>query len=208
MFLSYTVKSNDTYENVNQVLKAEFKISSRLFIKLLNNNKVFLNNNLIDTRSSVSANDVITVFLDFEEDSSNIIPTKMDLNILFEDDCFLIIDKSAGIAVHPSILHYEDSLSNGIKYYFDTINLHKKIRPVNRLDFNTSGIVVFAKNEFVQEMLIRQMANCDFKKEYLAIASGLFEKKNGVINEPIARKEASIIERCVSASRAIFYYRI
>lgn len=69
----------------------------------------------------------------------------MDLKIIYEDEALLIIDKPAGIPVHPSILHYTNSLSNGVKYYFDSINLKKKIRPVNRLDRNTSGIVIFAK---------------------------------------------------------------
>lgn len=76
--------------------------------------------------------------------------------------------------------------------------MHKKIRPVNRLDFYTSGIVVFAKNEYVQENLIRQMSSNTFKKEYLAICEGIFENPKGTINKPIARKENSIIERCIS----------
>lgn len=91
----------------------------------------------------------------------------MDLSILYEDEYLLIIDKPAGIPVHPSIIHFEDSLSNGVKYYFDTINLHKKIRPVNRLDRNTSGIVIFAKNEYIHDMLSKQMQNKQFKKNIL-----------------------------------------
>ena len=63
--------------------------------------------------------------------------------IIYEDEWFLIVNKPAGVAIHPSILHYADSLSNGIKFYFDSIGLQKKIRPVNRLDFNTSRISYF-----------------------------------------------------------------
>lgn len=78
--------------------------------------------------------------------------------------------------------------------------LKKKIRPVNRIDKDTSGLVVFAKNEYVQECLIRQMKTGDLKKEYISIVEGYFENKKGVINAPIARKEDSIIERCVNAT--------
>ena len=101
----------------------------------------------------------------------------MKLDIVFEDDGLLILNKPAGISVHPSILHYEDSLSNGVKFYFDQINLKKKIRPVNRLDKDTSGIVIFAKNEYIQECLINQMADNTFKKEYVALVNGILNKK-------------------------------
>ena len=93
----------------------------------------------------------------------------MDLNILYEDECYLVLYKAPNIAIHPSMLHYESSLSNGIKYYFDSINLHKKIRPVNRLDKDTSGLVVFAKNEYIQECLVAQMKSKCMKKTYIAV---------------------------------------
>ena len=84
---------------------------------------------------------------------------------------------------------------NQKKNYFNRIKLNKKIRPVNRLDKDTSGIVIFAKNEYIQESLIKQMKNNTFKKEYLAILTGTLAKKNGTINASISRKEGSIIER-------------
>ena len=211
MIFTYTKKENDTYKTVKQVLTQEFNISYRLLLKLKKADKIFLNGSSpLYMDFPININDTVSAILDFEEDNSNIIPKKMNLNILFEDEFFLILDKPAGISVHPSIEHYEDSLSNGIKYYFDTINLHKKIRPINRLDKNTSGIVVFAKNEYIQECLIKQMSNKIFKKEYIAICNGIFNEKNGTINEPIARKENSIIERCVSplGSQSITHYTV
>ena len=106
--------------------------------------------------------------------------------------------------IHPSMEHYTDSLSNGVKTYFDSIHLHKKIRPVNRLDKDTSGIVVFAKNEYAQE---------NFKpicKEYIAIINGIFSG-NGIIDLPIGRKNGSIIERCIdyeNGNSAITEYEV
>ena len=122
----------------------------------------------------------------------------MALDILFEDDSLIIINKSSNMAIHPSILHFENSLSNGLKYYFNSKNIKKKIRPVNRLDKDTSGIVVFAKNEYIQESLIKQMKSHDFKKEYYAILEGFIENKKQKIIAPISRKQNSIIEREVS----------
>ena len=209
MLLQFIVQNNN-YSNINQILKQELNISSRLLQKLINSKHIYLNNNIVDTRNSVKLNDVISVNLDFDEESENIIPQKMNLNIVYEDESFLIVNKPPQIAIHPSILHYNDSLANGVKYYFDEINLHRKIRPVNRLDFNTSGLVLFAKNQYIQECLISQMKNHTFCKEYIAVVYGKFKEKSGIINLPIARKENSIIERCISETgqQAITHYEV
>lgn len=209
MILKYIVKENK-YQSINQILKQKFKISARLQHKLITSKQIFLNGNQADSRIAPQINNVITVNLDFNEESENIIPTPIPLNIIYEDEALLILDKPAGIAVHPSISHYTDSLANGVKYYFDTIGLKRKIRPVNRLDLNTSGLIVFAKNEYVQECLIQQMQTNEFKKEYLAIVHGIFEKAQETITLPIARKENSIIERCISENgqEAITHYEV
>ena len=197
MILEYIVK-DEKYQNINQILKQELHISARLMHKLIVEKHVLLNGYIVDTRESVVKNDIVTINLDFEEDSENIVATTMKLNIVFEDEGLLILNKPAGIAVHPSILHYKDSLSNGVKFYFESIGLKRKIRPVNRLDLNTSGLIIFAKNEYVQECLIKQMQSNDLKKEYIAIVQGNFTELVGTINLPIARKDNSIIERCIS----------
>lgn len=163
--------------SINQVLSEKLDLSTRLKNKLIKNESVLCNGVFVDTRTIASVGDIITVILDFPEDNSNIVPTQMDLAIVYEDEYLLAINKPAGIAVHPSILHFDDSLSNGVRYYFDSIGLHKKIRPVNRIDLNTSGLILFAKNEYVQEALIKQMASELFKKVYLCLASGILDDK-------------------------------
>ena len=208
MILNYKVEKES--QTVNNILKQNLDISSRLFSKLINNKLVKVNGQIFDTRNIVHKNDIISIDLNYPEDNSNIIPTNMNLNIIYEDDSFIILNKPAGIAVHPSFSHFNDTLSNGLKFYFDKINLHKKIRPVNRLDLNTSGLIIFAKNEYVQETLIKQMNNKTFKKEYLAVVCGKLSLKKGTINKPIARKENSIIERCISnnGKQAITHFEV
>lgn len=198
MKLEYVIDNLTKYENVKQVLKEEFLISDRLIVKLKNSKQIYLNNAPTFVNQKLKIGDKILVDLDFEETSDNIVPTKIDLDILYEDDGLLIVNKPPFMPVHPSMDHFEDSLSNGIKYYFNSIGLKRKIRPVNRLDKNTSGIVIFAKNEYMQECLIKQMKSGSFKKEYLALVDGIIDKEMQVINAPIARKDDSIIERCVS----------
>ena len=177
------------YTSLKQVLKEEFHISSRLYLKLKNSKHIYLNNVTISYDNNISINDTIEVNLNFEEDNTNIIPTKMNLEILYEDNYLLIINKEAGFAIHPSLRHFETSISNGVKFYYDINNIHRKIRIVNRLDKDTSGIVIFAKNEYIQESLIYQMQSNIFKKEYIGILDGILEEKSGTINAPISRKE-------------------
>ncbi len=190
--------------NIRQVLREKFGVSARLLTKLKKNKQIFLNgNNNIFLDKQVMSGDIIEFSLDFDEDNSNIFPSEMDLNILYEDDCLIIVNKPAHMPVHPSLNHYTDSLSNGLKFYFDKINLKRKIRPVNRLDKDTSGIVIFAKNEYVQDR-IRITS-----KIYLAILTGHLEG-SGIINKPIARKDKSIIERCIdeNGEKAITEYSV
>ena len=210
MDLKYNVVDNK-YTNVIQVLKQEFSISSRLYLKLKNANQIFVNGEPLSySNENIQINDIIEVDLKFVENNSNIVPTKMDLDILYEDEYLLIVNKPAGFAIHPSLRHYETSISNGVKYYYDSINLHRKIRIVNRLDKDTSGIVIFAKNEYVQECLVKQMKNNIFEKKYIAFIEGHLPQKEGSIYEPIARKQNSIIERCVdeNGDMSITHYRV
>ena len=210
MKLTYTIQPNDNFFNVKELLKLKFQISDRLLVKLKKNKKIWLNSTPTFVNSRLKPFDIVEILIDFEEKSENIIPTQMDLNIIYEDEYYIVINKPSGIAIHPSILHYTDSLANGVKFYFEQKNIKKKIRPINRLDKDTSGIVIFAKNEYIQEFLVKEMKKNTFFKEYIAVCEGIFESKIGTINLPIGRKENSIIERCVCSDGdiAITHYNV
>lgn len=124
MELKYIVDKK--YESINQILIAEFKLSTRLINKLIRNKQVFVNNDFVDTRTSPDIGDIVLIDLNYEEDNSNIVPKNIFLDIIYEDEWIIIINKPSGIAVHPSILHYDDSLSNGVRYYFDKIRFKEK----------------------------------------------------------------------------------
>lgn len=210
MKLTYTIQPNDSFFNVKELLKLKFQISDRLLVKLKKNKKIWLNSTPTFVDSRLKPFDIVEILIDFEEKSENIIPTQIDLNIIYEDEYYIVINKPSGIAIHPSILHYTDSLANGVKFYFEQKNIKKKIRPINRLDKDTSGIVIFAKNEYIQEFLVKEMKKNTFFKEYIAVCEGIFESKIGTINLPIGRKENSIIERCVCSDGdiAITHYNV
>lgn len=204
MILSYTIKENDNYYNIQDLLKNHFMVSDRLFIRLKRNGKIFINNVLVDGKkihpnnTLLKTGDTVTFNIDFENESDNIISTNIHLDIIYEDDSLLILNKPSRIATHPSALHPDDTLSNGVKFYYEQIGLKQKIRPVNRLDRNTSGLIVFAKNEYVQHIFTKQMTSHIFIKKYLAIVHGIISPPSGTINLPIARSDSSIINRKVS----------
>ena len=139
MNLKYIITKNDLDLSIKDILKNNFNISTRLYQKLLRHSSITINGIVYYEKTPIELhiNDTIDINLNYEENNSNIVPTQMALNIVFEDEWLLVVNKPAGLPVHPSNLHYEDSLSNGVRAYFDSINLKKKIRPVNRIDLNT-----------------------------------------------------------------------
>lgn len=198
MLLKYIVGDN---KNLRSILKDELNISSRLFNKI-KNKYVFVNGEHAIYYRDLNANDVVEVDFSYDDDNYNNIASNPDIKfeIVYEDDWLLIVNKGANLPVHPSLNHYDISLSNGIRAYFDKIGLNKTVRLVNRIDKDTTGLVVIAKCEYIQECLIKQMNDDFFIKEYIAIARGLVDS-SGVTDFPIARKDGSIIERCVDLVR-------
>ncbi len=209
MDLKYKVKDNK-YKTLKDLLKNYFYVSDRLICKLKKQNRLIVNNQNVYINYILNFNDEISINIDFEEESDNIILSKMELSILYEDEAILVIDKPQGISIHPSQSHYDNSLANGVKYYFEKIGLRRKIRPVNRLDKDTSGIVIFAKSDYIHECFIKQMKSKTYIKKYLGIVEGILDVKSGKIEAPIARKYGSIIEREINSNgdMAITNYKV
>ena len=202
--LSYTAKVEDNEKLLKNVAKKHLLLSNRLFNKLKLEKHIYINKREAFANDVIKTGDIITVDLDYKEED-NTIPQKGDLEILYEDDWYIAVNKPASMVVHPCSYHPNNTLANYIKYY---LNNDKKIRPVNRLDNGTSGIVLFAKNEYAQELFKNTK---EVTKEYIAIVEGKLDIKEGTIDAPIARKEGSIIERCVDfdkGQRAITHYKV
>ena len=197
--LSYIVKSNEVA--LKSILKGELSISTRLITKLKNNQNIFVNGVPVFINTTLYKGDIVEVDLEVNNETDYIAPESMTLDVLYEDDAILAVNKPSGIVVHPSCYHLNNTLANGVKAY---LNNSKKVRPINRLDRDTSGIVLFAKNAYVQENIKI------IEKEYIAVVQGNLEKKEGKINAPIARKEGSIMERCVDTNgqKAITNYSV
>ena len=195
MFI-YKVTSENKYFNIKELLKSYYNMSDKLIAKLKRYKRIYKNDEPVYVTSILNENDIIKIDIDFDEEyDDNIKPISHKLNILYEDEYLLVINKEAGFPIHPSSSHFEDTVSNFVKSYFIENNIKRKIRPVNRLDRNTSGITIFAKSDYIQDILIKEMNSKTLKKNYIAITEGIPDKSEGLIDAPIARKYGSIIER-------------
>lgn len=210
MILERIISENEAGKTLKHVLKNGLKLSERLIRKLKLQQKIYVNEHPERVNYIVKADDRLKVILDLEEECEHIEPQDIPLDVIYEDECMLVLNKQSGIVVHPTSYHPDNTIANGIVYYLKQKGVTKKVRPVSRLDRETSGIIIFAKNQFTQEMLIQQMHNNLFKKEYLGIVQGIPQKNEGTINLPIARKPGSIMLRHISEEGApsITHYKL
>ena len=153
---------------------------------------------VIFTNAILHTGDVITLDLcDENEKSEGILPSDTPLNIAFENEDVLIVNKPYDMPTHPSHGHYTDSLANAVMGYYNKKGENFVFRAVTRLDRETSGLCVIAKNAFTHGFLIKQLHSDDFLREYTALVHGVIEEA-GFVEAPIRRREQSIILRCVA----------
>lgn len=202
MKLEYIVKDNDNNMMVKDIVKKRLKVSSRLYKKIVEG--IRLNGKKCYVSNRVNVNDKITVDLDnvydFDSMYDKFKPWKHELDIIYEDEYMLCVNKEAKMPCHPSSMHQEKTLYNAVINYYMNQNKKIPIHFVNRLDKDTTGVVVIAKHKYIQEMLISQMKDGNFNKKYIAVVHGKMEKEEGVIEKKIRRKEGSIILREVTDS--------
>ena len=154
------------------------------------------NGQRIGGREQLLAGDHFRVRLLETVDSDGIVPVSMPLSILYEDEDILVINKPADMPVHPSIGNYTNTLANGVAAYLDAKDEHSPFRCINRLDRDTSGTLILAKNAFSAAVLSTQMRNRQIRRTYLAVVEGI-TPPNGTISAPISRVDDSVIERHV-----------
>ena len=154
------------------------------------------NGQRIGGREHLLAGDHFRVRLLETIDSDGIVPVSMPLSILYEDEDILVINKPADMPVHPSIGNYTNTLANGVAAYLDAKDEHSPFRCINRLDRDTSGALILAKNAFSAAVLSTQMRNRQIRRTYLAVVEGI-TPPNGTISAPISRVDDSVIERHV-----------
>ena len=210
MEFKYTVDLQNKGRTVRSILKNEFRFSHNLIKKFKYHGTVYCNRIPVYMNHIVETNDIIEAEVNFVETSNNVKPVKMDLCILYEDEYLIALDKPPGIIIHPLGINSDNTIANGLMHYFMDNGLQIRIRPVSRLDRDTTGVIVFSKNEFIHEKLSGQMQSKLYKKEYTGVVHGCPVAPSGTIDLPIARMKGSIILREVSeaGAPAITHYTV
>lgn len=186
----------------------DYNISSRLFKKLKRNKSIFLNGGHVNSNDNCKSGDIISIVM--EDEINGITPESIPLDILYEDNDLLIINKEPNMVVHPTKSHQSGTIANGISYYYKENNIKKKVRLVNRLDIDTSGILIAAKNSFCQQQLAIQFNNNIVEKKYITIVEGVVKTDSDIIDLPIEREENRSIKKKVSedGKRAVTLYNV
>lgn len=189
------IKENEKELPVKELLKRNFGFSTRLMTKLKVNNLVHLNGVPVKMYQKGNPGDRITVFLPKEK--SEFEPENIPISVVYEDDDLLIINKQPGFVVHPTKGHPCHTMANGIMNYMLTQQKHYKIRFINRLDMDTSGLLAVAKNSHCQDDMSRQMGENGVTKKYMALVKGIITEEEGTVDLPIDREHEDHVKRAV-----------
>lgn len=161
-------------------------------------NGILLNGVWGRVRDILHTDDVLTITLIESESSENIVPSPLSLDIVYEDEDIMIINKEANTPIHPSQGNYDNTLANAVAYYYNQKGESFTYRCINRLDRDTTGLLILAKHMYSASLLSNMVQNREIHREYLALATGLIPE-SGTIEAPIGRVDGSTIERQVDA---------
>lgn len=162
-------------------------------------------------RTVLKRGDVLTVRIRETESSPNIPPAEHPIDIVYEDEDIIVVNKPAGMPVHPSLNNYENSLANALMYYYQKQGKPFIFRCSNRLDRDTSGLTVIAKHMVSSSILSKMGVRHEITREYLAITRGSLSPSDGTINAPIGRAGSSLIERKIDfeeGEHAVTHYHV
>ncbi|MEE1218236.1 MAG: RluA family pseudouridine synthase [Agathobacter sp.] len=194
--IDFKTTCNDNEKTVEAFLK-EHGFTHQVLVNLKKtNNGITRNGVWAYTNEKISAGDKISVHIVENCNSDNILPIKIPLDIAYEDDDLIVINKPAGMPAHPSMGNHDNSLANALMYYFNSQGLSFVFRCINRLDRDTTGLTIVAKHALASGILGKAVARRDIHRTYYAVCSG-HTPDCGRIDAPIARKSDSAIERCV-----------
>ena len=162
-------------------------------------------------RQELSTGDHLQVRICETQNSEKIPPTKLPLDIVYEDEDLLVLNKPAGMPIHPSLNNYTNSIANALAYYFQSQGKPFIFRCCNRLDRDTSGLTIVSKHLVSGSILSDMTKYREVHREYLAIARGSVTPSEGTIQAPLGRKEGTIIERTVDwehGEDAVTHYKV
>lgn len=194
--LEFEIKEEDSGRKLRDYLKTEIGLSTRLMRGAAVDGRIRIRDQRVKLNYALEAGDIIKIQLSKEEDQ-DIEPEEMNLDIVYEDEDILVINKPPFTVVHPTRSHPTGTLANGVLYHFRSKGENCIVRLVSRLDRDTSGLIIIAKNQYSHMFLAKEMERNALVKGYTAVVWGNLKESQGTINEPIYRPTDDSIKRVV-----------
>ncbi|MED1565401.1 RluA family pseudouridine synthase [Bacillus paramycoides] len=208
--LKWTIQSVAEGILVREFLKTKGISKAALTDIKFHGGAIEVNGEHASVRHKLQAGEELQVFFPVEERSEGMIAENIPLCIVYEDDAVLVMNKEAYMSTIPSREHPSGSVANALLYHYDKQHLASTVHIVTRLDRDTSGLMLIAKNRFVHHLLSKQHQHKGVKRTYEAIVHGMILEEVGTIDAPIGRKADSIIERtvCEDGQRAVTHFKV
>ncbi len=203
----WTIDQDSAGKTIQSFLREEALFSRQLLKNVKTGGTVLVNNTGVPISTTLSATDRLTVLFPAEVRSKVLIPEPVPLQIVYEDEDVLVLDKPAGMAVSPTADHRSGTLANGIVYDYDQKGYDYTVHIVTRLDRDTSGLLLVAKQQYSHGKL---SAAGEIKRNYTALVQGSLSPSSGMITAPIGRKAGSIMEREITPNgkKAVTEYEV
>lgn len=192
----YRLQPEDDGKKFGDILKNRFHFSHRLLQHIKQGERAWANGRFTYLTARGKAGDLLSVQL-FEREEATIAGEDLPLDILYEDDYILALNKPPGQVVHPTPRYPSGTVGNAVVGYWERRGESRLFRPIHRIDRNTSGLVVIAKNRFAHQQLARQLERRQIKKVYLGIVQGLVADDEGRIDAPIGLTPGSYVLRTI-----------
>jgi len=208
--LEKSVEKSFEGRKIREYLKEEMGLSSRFIRGAAMDKRIIVNNAPVRMNYILKENDNISINLNKKE-SQNIEPEKIDIDIVYEDSEIIVVNKRPNMVVHPTKRYQSGTLANALLYYFKETNQDCIVRLVSRLDMDTSGLIIIAKNQYAHMELSNNMQQNEIDKRYLALVHGHMEEMEGTIDKPIYRPELEgNMKRVVDerGQRSITHYKV
>lgn len=208
--LEKKVSSDFEGRKIREFLRGDMGLSSRLINGAAIDKRIFVNDIPVKKNHKIHEGDIIKVDLKKKE-SQNIEPEEMELDIVYEDDDIIVVNKKPYTVVHPTRSHQSGTLANGLTYYFRESGQDCIVRLVSRLDRDTSGLIIIGKNQYAHMELSKDMQENKISKRYIAIVHGELKEDEGTIDLPIYRPEVEgTLKRIIDdrGQRSITHYKV
>lgn len=207
----YTIPPSYDKKPIDFYLKSVGFSSANIIALKKMEESILLNGVWSYVNTPLKEGDLLTIHIKEKEGSEKILPVALPLSIIYEDEDLLVVNKPAGMPVHPSQNNYDNTLANAVSYYYSLQHIPFVFRCINRLDRDTTGLTVIAKHMVSANILGKMTADKTLQREYRALCLGIPSPPEGIIEKPIGRVSGSTIERCIdweNGDYALTHYKV